>query len=120
MDAFKQFRWDDIPVEHLSDSISRKMISGERVMVAQIFLKEGAVVPKHQHDNEQVTLIISGALKFWMGDEEEEIIVRAGEILHIPSNVPHKALALEDTLDMDVFSPPRQDWLTGTDAYLRG
>lgn len=120
MHAFKHLPWDEVPIEHLSDTISRQMISGERVMVAKVFLKEGAVVPKHHHDNEQVTFIISGALKFWMGDEGEEVIVRAGEVLHIPSNVPHKAQALEDTLDLDIFSPPRQDWLKGDDAYLRG
>ena len=73
------------------------------------------------HENEQFTYILEGALRFWIGAEDgEEIVVRAGEVLHIPSNVPHKAVAIEDTLDLDVFVPPRADWLDGTDVYLRG
>jgi quercetin dioxygenase-like cupin family protein len=89
-------------------------------MIAHVYFKEGDDVPLHKHENEQLTYILSGALKFWFGAEgEDEIIVRAGEVVVIPSNVPHRALALEDTLDVDVFNPPRQDWLSGTDAYLR-
>jgi quercetin dioxygenase-like cupin family protein len=84
-------------------------------------LKKGVDVPRHSHENEQITYILEGALQFWLGaNDERELIVRAGEVLVIPSNVPHRALALEDTLDMDVFNPPRQDWLDGTDAYIRG
>ena len=114
------YRWDEIPREDLSPMIGRKLITGDRMMLAQVFLKKGAVVPKHFHENEQLTYIISGSLKFWIGeDQKQEVIVRVGEVLHIPSNVPHKAEALEDTLDVDVFSPPRQDWLDKTDAYLR-
>jgi quercetin dioxygenase-like cupin family protein len=90
-------------------------------MLAHVYLKRGCLVPRHSHENEQITYILEGALRFWLGaDEREECVVRAGEVLTIPSNLPHKALALEDTLDVDVFSPPRQDWLDGTDAYLRG
>ena len=90
-------------------------------MLAHVYLKKGCVVPRHSHENEQLTYVLEGALHFWLGeDESEEVVVRAGEVLTIPSNLPHKALALEDTLDVDVFSPPRQDWLSGTDAYLRG
>ena len=83
---------------------------------------KGAIVPRHAHDNEQLTYILEGSLRFWLGDDEdgETIDVLAGEVLHIPSNLPHRAEALADTLDVDVFSPPRQDWLDGTDAYLRG
>lgn len=114
------YRWTDIPKEELSSTIARQMISGERIMVAHVHLKQGAIVPKHQHDNEQVTYILEGALKFWIGDDGAEVVVRAGEVLHIPSNVPHKAEALEDTLDVDIFSPPRQDWLDRDDSYLRG
>ena len=106
--------------EELNPLISRSLISGERVMLAHVYLKKGAVVPKHSHDNEQITYVIDGALKFWIGDDGEELVVASGEVLHIPSNVPHKAEALEDTLDVDVFSPPREDWLSGTDDYLRG
>jgi quercetin dioxygenase-like cupin family protein len=112
------YRWDDIPAEPLSDMLSRKIISGERTMIAHIFLKKGCVVPAHSHDNEQMTYIISGALRFTVNGRE--ILLQAGDVMHIPSNVVHGAVAVEDTLDMDVFSPPRQDWLDKTDAYLRG
>ena len=109
-----------MPKEEVTGKIGRRLITGERMMLAHIYLAEGAVVPLHSHDNEQLTYVLEGALHFWIGeDESEEVVVRAGEVLHIPSWVPHKALALEDTLDVDVFSPPRQDWLDGTDTYLR-
>jgi len=101
----------------MSDMISRKVISGDKAMVAQVFLKKDAVVPEHNHESEQITYIIEGALKFDI--EGREVIVRAGEVLHIPSFVPHRAVALEDTLDVDIFSPIRTDWLTKDDAYLR-
>jgi quercetin dioxygenase-like cupin family protein len=112
--------WDDVPHEALSSQIGRRVISGDQAMLAHVYLKRGAVVPMHQHENEQFTYILEGALRFWIGeDEADEVVVRASEVLHIPSNVPHKAEALEDTLDLDVFSPPRQDWLDKTDDYLR-
>lgn len=118
-DSVRHIRWDDLPREKVTDSLSRKLVTGERMMLAQVFLDEGCIVPKHSHENEQLTYILSGALRFWIGEDESEVIdVRAGEVLHIPSNVPHKALALEDTLDVDVFSPPRADWLDGTDSYF--
>jgi len=110
-----------MPKERVTDDISRRLVTGDRMMLAHVYLDKGAVVPTHQHDNEQLTYILEGALKFWIGDPEgdvEELVVSAGEVLHIPSNVPHKAEALEDTVDVDVFSPPRQDWLDGTDAYF--
>ena len=89
-------------------------------MLAHVYLEKGCIVPKHSHENEQLTYILEGALKFWIGEDEgKELIVRSGEVLVIPSNVPHKAEALEDTLDVDIFSPPRQDWLDKTDDYLR-
>jgi quercetin dioxygenase-like cupin family protein len=114
------YRWDDMPKERVSDQLDRRLVTGERMMLAHVYLKKGCVVPKHQHENEQVTYILEGALHFWIGeDESHEVIVRAGEVLHIPSMVWHKAEALEDTLDLDVFDPPRRDWLDGTDAYLR-
>lgn len=112
-------RWDAIAEERVTDRITRKLITGDDVMLAHVFLQKGAVVPRHSHHNEQFTYILQGALKFWIGEDESEIvIVKAGEVLHLPSNVPHKAEALEDTLDMDIFSPPRQDWLDGTDTYF--
>jgi quercetin dioxygenase-like cupin family protein len=114
------YRWDSMRKERVSDMLERRLITGERMMLAHVYLKKGCIVPKHSHENEQLTYILEGALKFWIGeDESEEITVSAGEVLHIPSNVPHKAEALEETLDVDVFSPPRQDWLAKTDDYLR-
>ena len=114
------YRWADIPKEEVSERLSRRLITGDRVMLAHVYLKKGCVVPKHAHENEQFTYILEGALRFLVGeDASEEVVVRAGEVLHLPSNVPHAAYALEDTLDVDVFSPPREDWLNKTDAYLR-
>jgi quercetin dioxygenase-like cupin family protein len=113
-------RWDDMPKEAVTDSISRRLVVSERMMLAHVYLAKGSIVPRHSHENEQLTYILQGALRFWIGeDEAQEIIVRAGEVLVIPSHVPHKAEALEDTLDVDVFSPPRQDWLDGSDHYFR-
>lgn len=114
------YRWDDMPKERLSNVLERRLITGERMMLAHVYLKKGAIVPTHSHDNEQFTYILEGALRFWLGaGDARELVVGAGEVLHIPSNLPHKAEALQDTLDVDVFCPPRQDWLKGTDAYLR-
>ncbi|GAA3979278.1 cupin domain-containing protein [Hymenobacter antarcticus] len=115
-----KYAWDDMPKEQLSDQLSRRLITGDKMMLAHVYLKKGCVVPLHHHENEQITYILEGALRFHIGAEDgEEIIVRAGEVLHIPSNVPHMAEALEDTLDVDIFSPPRQDWLDKSDDYLR-
>src|SRR5271170_2651560 len=109
--------WEDVPLEVMSDMISRKIVTGDKTMVAQVFLKKDAVVPEHRHESEQITYILEGALKFEL--EGKVVVVRKGEVLHIPSNVPHRAVALEDTLDLDIFSPIREDWLTKDDAYLR-
>jgi quercetin dioxygenase-like cupin family protein len=117
----KHYRWKDLPAEPLKGGISRRLITGKGVMIAHVYLKKGDDVPQHSHVNEQITYILEGALQFWLGPEgDREVTVRAGEVLVIPSNLEHRALALEDTLDVDVFNPPRQDWLNGTDAYLRG
>ena len=98
--------WDELPMERLSPTLGRKLISGDRVMLAHVYLDKGSVVPKHQHDNEQITYILKGTLRFWIGEDEGKVVdVREGEVLHIPSNVWHKAEALEDTLDVDIFSP---------------
>ncbi|MDQ6872472.1 MAG: cupin domain-containing protein [Gemmatimonadota bacterium] len=114
------YRWDAMKKERVTDMLERRLITGDRMMLAQVYLKKGCIVPKHSHENEQLTYILEGALKFSLGEDgSEEIMVRAGEVLLIPSNVPHKAEALEETLDVDVFSPPRQDWLDKTDDYLR-
>ncbi len=113
-------RWEDMPRERVSELLERRLITGERMMLAHVYLKKGCGVPKHRHDNEQLTYILEGALRFWLGEDgADELVVAAGEVLHIPSNVWHKAEAMEDTLDVDIFSPPRQDWLDKTDAYLR-
>ena len=116
----KYYRWQELPAETMKGTITRKLITSDRMMIAHVFLKKGDDVPQHAHENEQITYILSGALHFWLGEKgERELIVSAGEVLVIPSHLPHRALALEDTLDVDVFNPPRQDWLNGTDAYLR-
>lgn len=113
-------KWGEIPLETVTDSITRRLFTGERMMIAHVYLEKGAVVPTHHHENEQLTYIVEGALRFWLGEEGDitELVVDAGEVLYIPSNVPHRAEALEDTFDLDVFSPPRQDWLDGTDSYF--
>jgi quercetin dioxygenase-like cupin family protein len=114
------YRWDSMKKERVSDMLERRLITGDRMMLAHVYLKKGCIVPKHSHENEQLTYILEGALKFRMGDDgAEEITVHAGEVLLIPSNMPHQAEALEETLDVDVFSPPRQDWLDKKDDYLR-
>jgi quercetin dioxygenase-like cupin family protein len=116
-------KWSEIRHEKVTDTISRRLFTGERMMLAHVYLDKGAIVPTHSHENEQLTWILEGALRFWIGeegsDDVEELVVSAGEVLYIPSNVPHKAEALEDTFDVDVFSPPRQDWLDGTDTYFK-
>lgn len=114
------YRWDDMPKERVNDLLERRLITGDRMMLTHVYLQKGCIVPKHSHENEQITYVLEGVLRFWIGaDEQEEVLVRTGEVLHIPSNVWHKAEALEDTLDVDIFSPPRQDWLDKTDDYLR-
>ncbi len=113
-------RWKEVELETVSPMLSRKLLTGQRMMLAQVFLKKGCVVPRHQHENEQYTYILEGGLRFWIGEDEKQVIdVMAGEVLHIPSMVWHKAEALVDTLDLDVFDPPRADWIAKTDAYLR-
>ena len=115
------YRWDELPHEQLSPLIGRRLINGDEMMIAQVYIAKGGIVPKHSHANEQLTYILEGRLRFWLGEDESEVVdVGAREVLHIPANLPHKAEALEDTLDVDVFHPPRQDWLDGSDAYLRG
>ena len=121
-DGVRWFRWDDLPKEQLTHLLARRLITGDRVMLAHVYLKKGCVVPRHAHVNEQFTYVLDGALRFLIGETgAREVVVRTGEVLHLPSNVPHEAHALTDTLDLDVFYyPPRQDWLDKTDDYLRG
>jgi quercetin dioxygenase-like cupin family protein len=113
----KYIAWKDVEREHLNPLIEREMVHGQQIMVARVFIKKNGHVPLHHHHNEQLTYILEGALKFAIAGKE--IVVRAGEVLCIPSNMPHEAWALEDTLDLDVFNPPREDWLNKTDDYLR-
>jgi unsaturated pyranuronate lyase len=115
--AMEHRRWDSEPVEQLNDSIGRQMLHTETMTVARIHLAAGAVVPRHQHENEQVANVIAGRLRFVVG--EEELLVGAGESIALPANVPHEVTALEDALVIDVFSPVREDWVRGDDAYLR-
>lgn len=114
----KHWAWDQVEVEVLTPLFERQLIVGQDVMLARILLRKGCIVPWHSHVNEQVSSTLSGALKFWI--DGKEIVVRAGEVLTIPPNMPHKAEALEDTVAIDVFAPPRADWLNKTDSYLRG
>ncbi len=118
--SVRHFRWEDLPRERVTDKLERRIITGDAMMLAHVYLEKGCIVPKHQHTNEQLTYILEGALRFRIGEDgAEEIVDAAGEVLHIPSNVWHEAEALEDTLDVDIFDPPREDWLTKTDSYLR-
>ena len=113
-------KWADLPAEKLKGGLTRKLITSDRMMIAHVHFEKGDDVPRHSHENEQIAYILEGALLFKLGaNGEREVIVRAGEVLVIPSYLPHSAVALEATLDVDVFNPPRQDWLAGTDAYLR-
>ena len=119
-DSATLYRWDDLPKEMLKPDLGRRLISTDRMMIAHVYLDEGCIVPQHSHENEQLTYILEGTLHFWLGEDGAEVVdVHAGEVLHIPSHLPHKAEALEQTLDVDIFCPPRADWLDGTDSYLR-
>jgi len=113
----KYLSWKNVEREKLNEHIDREMVHGEKLMLARVFIKQGGHVPLHHHHNEQLTYILEGALKFAI--DGKEIVVRAGEVLCIPANMPHEAWAVEDTLDLDVFTPPREDWLGKTDEYLR-
>lgn len=113
----KHTPWNSVELEDLNPLLQRQFVVGDRLMLARVLLKKGCVVPEHSHHNEQITYILEGALKFWI--DGKEIVVNAGEVLTIPSNMPHKAEALSDTVDLDVFNPPRADWMQKTDKYLR-
>ena len=109
--------WSTVPIEDLNPLLQRHFVVGQNIMLARVLLKKGCIVPEHSHHNEQLTYILEGALKFWI--DGREIVVHAGEVLTIPPHMPHKAEALEDTVDLDVFNPPRADWINKTDHYLR-
>src|SRR5437588_11142990 len=111
------YQWDKVTKEELNPTFARQMIHGETMTVARVYLKKGCLVPEHKHHNEQISIIEQGALHFVVDGKEQ--VVRAGEVLHIPANVPHSALAHEDCVGIDIFCPVREDWVRGDDAYLR-
>ena len=114
----KAVTWDEVELEKMSDTITRQMMNGDHTTVARVVLRKGAIVPRHHHPSEQLTMILAGALRFAFDDGE--VTVRSGQMLFIPANVPHAATALEDTVDLDIFGPRREDWIAKDDAYLRG
>jgi quercetin dioxygenase-like cupin family protein len=111
-------RWSEIPVENMSPVLARQVIHTERMTIARLRLKKGAVVPRHSHNNEQVTLLEEGKLRFYFDDSTQDLA--AGEVMKIPPDAPHRVEALEDSLAVDLFAPVRADWVQGEDAYLRG
>jgi quercetin dioxygenase-like cupin family protein len=110
--------WESVELEQVNPLFLRQYVVGRNVMLSRIFLKKGSLVPRHSHHNEQISYVLEGALKFWI--DAREVLVRSGEVLLIPPHMPHKVEALEDTLSLDIFDPPRADWINKTDAYLRG
>ena len=114
----KYIPWHTVELEDLNPLLQRQFVVGNEIMLARVLLKKGCIVPEHSHHNEQLTYILDGALKFWI--DGKEIVVHAGEVLTIPPHMPHKAEAMEDTVDLDVFTPPRADWISKNDQYLRG
>lgn len=116
--SVKLHRWDSLPVEKMTETVSRQVVHTDTMTLARLALRKGAMVPRHSHPNEQVSTIESGRLRFVFDDGET--VVSAGESLQIPGGVPHAAEALEDSVALDLFSPPRADWIRGDDAYLRG
>src|SRR5579863_1443409 len=117
LSVLEKLSWKNMEIEQMNDKLSRQMVSGENATLSQLLLKKGAVVPRHSHMNEQYSWILSGTLKFIFDDRE--ILVGAGEVIVIPANVPHSAVALEDTVDIDIFAPRREDWIRKEDSYLR-
>ncbi len=115
--AAKLYRWADMEPEQMSPLLTRQFLHGEKAMLSRIMLKQGCLVPEHSHANEQISMILSGSMEFIVSGVLQ--VVRAGEILVIPGDAPHSARALEDTENLDLFAPPRQDWIDGKDAYLR-
>jgi quercetin dioxygenase-like cupin family protein len=113
----KHLRWGEVELETLNPLLQRQLVVGHNVMLTRVLLKKGCIIPEHSHVNEQLSYILEGALKFWI--DGREIVVHAGEVLTIPPNMPHKAEAMEDTVDLDIFHPPRADWINKTDSYLR-
>ena len=116
----KKIRWNEVPTEEVTPSMHRKIIAGEKTMIARMKFKDGFVVPLHSHENEQITHCIAGTMRFWFGDDKAEMVeLNPGDIVVIPSNLPHEALMIGDVEEVDTRAPPRKDWLDGTDSYLQ-
>ena len=115
--AMKLHSWEEVELERLSDAVSRRVIHSERMTTARILVKKGGVVPRHSHENEQISHVLQGSLLFQFDDRE--VTARAGDLVEIASREPHRVVALEDSVAMDVFQPVRQDWIQGDDTYLR-
>jgi quercetin dioxygenase-like cupin family protein len=117
MDEMRKYSWNEIPVEKVSSTFFRQMIYGDKAMVSRLEIKKGSIIPEHSHENEQITWIMEGKLRFHMGGKEFDL--SKGELIVIPSGEKHMATAMEDTIDIDIFAPPRMDWINKTDSYLR-
>ncbi len=116
----EKLNWQSVATEEVTPSMHRQIISGEKLMIAKMNFKDGFVVPLHHHIHEQVTQVISGQIRFWFGDKKEQMMdLFAGDVVVIPSNLPHEALMIGDVEEIDTWAPPRQDWLDKTDDYLR-
>jgi len=116
----EKITWDDVPSEEVTPMMKRKIVSGQKLMIARMHFKDGFKVPLHSHENEQITQVISGTIRFWFGErKEQEMELNAGEMVVIPPNLPHEALMIGDVEETDSWAPPREDWLTGNDNYLR-
>lgn len=116
----KKISWDEVPEEQVNPKMKRKLVYGEKVMIAKMKFKDGFLVPLHSHENEQITEVKSGIIRFWFGENKEEVIdINPGETVVIPANFPHSALMIGDVEETDTWAPPRADWLDGTDNYLR-
>ena len=117
---FQHLNWDEVELETVNPQMTRRIVTGERLTVARIYFKDGFLVPLHSHVQEQVTQVISGVIRFWLGaDRERTVDLGPGDVIVIPSNMPHEALCIGDVEETDTWSPRRDDWLNKTDDYLR-
>lgn len=116
----KKINWDEVPQEQVNPSMKRQIITGEKMMIARMNFKDGFVVPLHHHVHEQITQVVTGSMRFWFGEKKDQVMdLHAGDVVVIPSNVPHEALMIGEVVEIDSWSPPREDWLDGSDHYLR-
>lgn len=116
----EKINWDAVPQEDVNPSMKRRIITGEKMMIARMNFKDGFVVPLHHHVHEQITQVVSGSMRFWFGENKNQVMdLHPGDVVVIPSNVPHEALMIGEVVEIDSWSPPREDWLDGSDHYLR-